>query len=50
MSTVREVPPVQRADNGRWTPSSGIIESGEEPAVTAVHETLVDTAEARFPT
>jgi 8-oxo-dGTP pyrophosphatase MutT (NUDIX family) len=29
---------VQRADNRRWTPVTGIMDPGEEPAVTAVRE------------
>src|SRR4051794_41968783 len=29
---------VQRADNGAWTPVTGIPEPGEEPAVAAVRE------------
>lgn len=39
----REVLLVRRADNGRWTLPAGIIEPGEEPAVTAVRETLEET-------
>lgn len=29
---------VRRADNGAWTPVTGIIDPGEEPAVAAVRE------------
>jgi len=29
---------VRRADNGQWTPVTGIIDPGEEPAVAAVRE------------
>jgi 8-oxo-dGTP pyrophosphatase MutT (NUDIX family) len=39
----REVLLVKRSDNGRWTLPAGIIEPGEEPAVTAVRETLEET-------
>jgi 8-oxo-dGTP pyrophosphatase MutT (NUDIX family) len=31
---------VRRADNGRWTPVTGIIDPGEEPADAAIRETL----------
>lgn len=31
---------VERADNGRVTPVTGIVDPGEEPAVAAVRETL----------
>jgi 8-oxo-dGTP pyrophosphatase MutT (NUDIX family) len=34
---------VQRADNGAWTPVTGIPEPGEEPAVAAVREVLEET-------
>jgi 8-oxo-dGTP pyrophosphatase MutT (NUDIX family) len=33
-----EVLLVKRSDNGRWTPVTGIIDPGEEPAVAAVRE------------
>ena len=33
-----EVLLVCRADNGKWTPVTGIIDPGEEPAVAAVRE------------
>jgi 8-oxo-dGTP pyrophosphatase MutT (NUDIX family) len=29
---------VRRADNGQWTPVTGIIDPGEEPAVAAIRE------------
>jgi 8-oxo-dGTP pyrophosphatase MutT (NUDIX family) len=31
---------VKRADNGQWTPVTGIIDPGEQPAVAAERETL----------
>jgi 8-oxo-dGTP pyrophosphatase MutT (NUDIX family) len=34
---------VQRADNGAWTPVTGIPEPGEEPAAAAVREVLEET-------
>ncbi len=34
---------VQRSDNHRWTPVTGIIDPGEEPAVCAVREALEET-------
>lgn len=33
-----EVLLIQRADNGHWTPVSGIIDPGEQPHVTALRE------------
>ncbi|MCH1867154.1 NUDIX domain-containing protein [Nocardioides sp. CFH 31398] len=39
----REVLLVQRADNGRWTPVTGILDPGEEPAVGARREVLEET-------
>ena len=33
-----EVLLVQRADNGRWTPVTGIVDPGEQPATAAVRE------------
>lgn len=35
---------VRRADNGTWTPVTGIVDPGEHPAVAAVRETLEETA------
>lgn len=35
---------VQRADNGQWTPVSGIIDPGEEPHVAAVREAREEAA------
>ncbi len=37
---------VRRADNGRWTPVTGIVEPGEQPAVTARREVLEETGVA----
>jgi len=34
---------VRRADNGHWTPITGIPDPGEEPAVAAVREALEET-------
>ena len=34
---------VQRADNGHWTPITGIPDPGEEPAVAAAREALEET-------
>ena len=34
---------VKRADNGAWTPITGIPEPGEEPAVSAAREALEET-------
>lgn len=31
---------VRRADDGRWTPVTGIVDPGEQPAVAAVREVL----------
>ncbi|WP_296667112.1 NUDIX domain-containing protein [Demequina sp.] len=47
----REVLLVRRADNGAWTPVTGIVDPGEEPAVAGARECLeeadvVATAEA----
>lgn len=33
----------RRADNGRWTPITGIVDPGEDPAVTAVRECQEET-------
>lgn len=35
---------VRRADNGQWTPVTGIIDPGEEPAVAAVREVAEEAA------
>jgi 8-oxo-dGTP pyrophosphatase MutT (NUDIX family) len=38
-----EVLLVRRADNGAWTPVTGILDPEEEPAVAAARETLEET-------
>lgn len=38
-----EVLLVRRADNGAWTPVTGIVDPGEEPAVAAAREVLEET-------
>lgn len=38
-----EVLLVKRADDGRWTPVTGIVDPGEEPDVTAVREVREET-------
>jgi predicted RNase H-like nuclease/ADP-ribose pyrophosphatase YjhB (NUDIX family) len=38
-----EVLLVKRADNGHWTPVTGIADPGEEPAVTAAREAMEET-------
>lgn len=35
---------VRRADTGQWTPVTGIVDPGEEPAVAAVREALEEAA------
>lgn len=37
---------VRRADNGAWTPVSGILDPGEQPAVGAVREVREETGVA----
>ena len=39
----REILLVQRADNGHWTPITGIPDPGEEPGVAAAREALEET-------
>jgi 8-oxo-dGTP pyrophosphatase MutT (NUDIX family) len=34
---------VKRRDNGEWTPVTGIVDPGEEPAATAVREAMEET-------
>ncbi|MEO6510597.1 MAG: NUDIX domain-containing protein [Nocardioides sp.] len=43
VSRGEEILLVKRADNGAWTPITGIPEPGEEPAVAAVREALEET-------
>ncbi len=38
-----EILMVERADNGAWTPVTGIVDPGEEPAVAAAREALEET-------
>ncbi|MBL0749871.1 DUF429 domain-containing protein [Nocardioides baculatus] len=38
-----EVLLVRRSDNGRWTPVTGIVDPGEEPAVAAAREVIEET-------
>ena len=38
---------VKRSDNGAWTPVTGIVDPGEEPAVAAAREALEETGVAR---
>lgn len=40
----REVLIVRRSDNRRWTPVTGILEPGEEPAVAAEREVLEEAS------
>lgn len=42
----QEVLLVRRADNGRWTPTCGIVEPGEHPAEAAVREVLEEAGVA----
>lgn len=46
---VPEVLLVRRADNGQWTPVTGIAEPGEEPHDAAVREVLEETGLAARP-
>ncbi len=39
-----EVLLVRRADDGRWTPVTGIVDPGEQPDVAGVREVLEETA------
>jgi ADP-ribose pyrophosphatase YjhB (NUDIX family) len=38
-----EILMVERADNGAWAPVTGIVDPGEEPAVSAAREALEET-------
>jgi ADP-ribose pyrophosphatase YjhB (NUDIX family) len=42
----REVLLVRRADNGAWTPVTGIVDPGEQPALAAVRE-VAEEADVR---
>jgi ADP-ribose pyrophosphatase YjhB (NUDIX family) len=44
-----EVLLVRRADTGEWTPVTGIVDPGEEPADTAVRETLEEAGVVAAP-
>lgn len=43
ITAVPEVLLVKRADNGQWTPVTGIVDPGEEPHVAAVREVKEET-------
>lgn len=43
-SAGREVLLVKRADTGAWTPVTGIIDPGEQPAVAGARETLEEAS------
>ncbi|WP_062201748.1 NUDIX hydrolase [Demequina salsinemoris] len=45
----REVLLVKRADNGSWTPVTGIIDPGEEPAAAGARECLEETDTVAVP-
>ena len=45
----RQVLLVRRADNGAWTPVTGIVDPGEEPAVAAAREVLEEAAILALP-
>lgn len=45
----RQVFLVRRADNGAWTPVTGIVDPGEEPAVAAAREVLEEAAVVASP-
>ncbi len=44
-----EVLLVRRADDGRWTPVTGIIDPGEEPAVAGAREVLEEASVVAVP-
>lgn len=46
---VPEILLVKRADNGKWTPVTGICDPGEEPQDAAVREVLEETGIAATP-
>lgn len=41
---------VKRADNGSWTPVTGIVDPGEEPADAAIREVAEETGVTAIPT
>ena len=45
----QEVLLVRRADNGAWTPVTGIIDPGEQPAVAAAREVLEEASVVAVP-
>jgi 8-oxo-dGTP pyrophosphatase MutT (NUDIX family) len=45
----RQVLLVERADNGRWTPVTGIVDPGEQPAAAAAREVLEEAAVVAVP-
>ncbi|PQM47440.1 Diadenosine hexaphosphate hydrolase [Mycobacterium talmoniae] len=45
-----EVLLIERADNGCWTPVTGIVDPGEEPADAAVREVAEETGATAVPT
>ncbi|MFV0635002.1 NUDIX hydrolase [Demequina sp.] len=49
-SAGREVLLVKRADTGEWTPVTGIVDPGEEPAVAAAREVLEEADVVAEPT
>jgi ADP-ribose pyrophosphatase YjhB (NUDIX family) len=46
---VQEVLLVRRADTGEWTPVTGIIDPGEQPAVAAAREVLEEACVVAVP-
>ncbi|NTV38945.1 MAG: NUDIX domain-containing protein [Demequinaceae bacterium] len=48
-SAGREVLLVRRADTGAWTPVTGIIDPGEQPAVAGARETLEEAGIVAVP-
>lgn len=45
----REILLVRRADDGQWTPVTGIIDPGEQPAVAGAREVLEEAAIVAVP-
>jgi len=48
-ASTTEVLLVRRADTGAWTPVTGIIDPGEQPAVAGARETLEEAAIVAIP-